>query len=165
MTLKEFIIKAESSPIQTGEYIQESLQKAFWYKDELINEIHVARNKKNDRLLEALLIVAAYDGVDSDFTQIFCRLLTENWHHSHEDIVMLLEEIKDPASVEILYETAIKIPSHDDGRSLAKKCIWALGTINTKSSREKLLLLKKLNDPVITWAVNLEIERTNQQKS
>jgi HEAT repeat protein len=61
----------------------------------------------------------------------------------------MLGEIKDPSSIEALYTRALDIPSYDDGRSIAKKCIWALVAIDTEGSWEKIKSLKALKDPVI----------------
>ncbi|QMW04754.1 hypothetical protein [Spirosoma foliorum] len=57
--------------------------------------------------LEATLAVADLNGVDLDYSDILLELLAQKWHTRHEDIVMLLEEVEDPKSVPILYETAL----------------------------------------------------------
>ena len=100
-------------------------------------------------MLDILLIIASRDGLDKTYSPVLCKLLFEEWHFSQEDIVMMLEDIKDPNSIESLFNAALKIPGHDDGRSLAKKCIWTLKAINTKSAIEKIILLSHSDDEII----------------
>ena len=72
----------------------------------------------------------------------------------HEDIVMMFEDIKDPDSIPCIYETSLKVSDFVD----AKKCIWALGAINTVDAREKLKLIAGSNDPEIREAALLKLE-------
>jgi hypothetical protein len=89
--------------------------------------------------------------------------LPETWHHSAEDIVMQLKKIQDPTSVDLLYRTALAIPAYDEGRSLAKKCIWALGAINVSQAREKLQLLSSMGDWIIEEAATRELQSTKRR--
>lgn len=73
----------------------------------------------------------------------------ETWHTKIEDIISLLEDIKDPKSIELLYKTAINVPDYDEMRSVAKKCLWALLAINTPEAMEKIYLLKRCDDVYI----------------
>ncbi|WP_222594656.1 hypothetical protein, partial [Sphingobacterium faecium] len=72
------------------------------------------------------MAVLSTDGADSDYTDILLQLLDEKWHISEEDIITVLELIKDPKSVNKLYEFALDVPDYDEMRAIAKKCIWAL---------------------------------------
>lgn len=105
-------------------------------------------NRDSKGLFNTLAVIHN-DGADSDYTDLLLSLLDEDWHSSEEDIVSLLELIKDPKSVDKLYDVAINIPEYDDMRALAKKCMWALSSINTSESVKKLILLKESNDPII----------------
>ena len=71
---------------------------------------------------------------------------------------MLLEEIKDPNSVDCLYTTCLTIPEYDENRSLAKKCVWALGAINTPGSKEKLQKLSTSLDLIIKKAAIKQLD-------
>ncbi len=78
-----------------------------------------------------------------------------DWHRSHEDIVMLLEEIGDPESIDCIFSMFSKKPlylEYDDNCSLEKKCIWALGAIGSKYAVEKLTEISKSNNKVIREA-------------
>ena len=164
MRVRKLIQEANNSSISFGEYIQRLHKNMFLYTDELKNEITFVRSKKDTFYLEDLIAIASIDGVDNRLTIILCELLKEHWHQRHEDIVMLLDAIKDNSSVDILYETALNIPDYDEGRSLAKKCIWALGSINTLEAKINLKLLCDVNDPIIKEAATKELIRLGNPK-
>jgi hypothetical protein len=74
-------------------------------------------------------------------TEVLCKLLLEPWHFHHEDIAMVLKEMKDPATVNCLFEAAqlrLEYLEYDDTYQLARKCIKALSSIDTDKAREKL---------------------------
>jgi hypothetical protein len=104
---------------------------------------------RNVKGLESILAIIFYDGADRDYINILLSLLDEQWHNSVEDIVSILEIIKDPKSVDKLYELAINVPDYDDMRALAKKCMWALRAINTPEAIDKIKLLAALDDEII----------------
>lgn len=108
--------------------------------------------------LSNTLAVIYKDGADSDFTGLLLSLLDEDWHTSEEDIVGILEIIKDPKSVDKLYDVAVNVPDYDDMRALAKKCMWALSSINTPEAVEKLKLLRESNDPIIKENATFQLE-------
>lgn len=105
-------------------------------------------NKDGDRLFHTMAVIWA-DGADSDYTEDLLQLLDEKWHISEENIVSVLEQIKDPRSVDKLYEIAIDIPDYDEMRALAKKCIFALAAIQTPEAVDKLRLLGESDDDII----------------
>lgn len=124
-------------------------KKNYLFTRELIDKLSYSLNSKNEDAIYDLILISDIDGVDKKFTDIFCQLLKVDWYQSGEDIVSLLEEIKDPKSIDTLYETALNFPDYDDARALTKKCIWALDAINTKEAKEKLSLLAHSDDPII----------------
>jgi hypothetical protein len=159
MTLDQLIshISASTDPFNQR-WRRAFKHKRFTYTADLLDKITAAREQQAAGLLEVVLAIASEDGVDQRFTPLLLPLLAETWHHSTEDIVMLLEEIRDPASVNLLHRTALAIPDYDDGRSLAKKCIWTLGAINTAEARAKLALLQQVTDPIIREAATTELQ-------
>lgn len=152
MVIREIIRRAERSSMPFAAYVEKLPKNAFLNTKDIINEIKNAIIAKDGGLIECLIILAWQDGLNQEYTQVLCELLAEDWHESAEDIAMMLEEIRDPLSVESLYERALKIPEYDDGRSLAKKCIWALKAINTEQAMEKLILLTHSADHIISEA-------------
>jgi hypothetical protein len=116
--------------------------------------------KERDSLaLSNTLTVIFKDGADEDFTDLLLLLLDEDWHTSEEDIVELLEIIKDPKATNKLYEVAINVPDYDEMRALAKKCMWALSSINTNESIEKLKKLAKSDDSLIAENALFHLEK------
>jgi hypothetical protein len=127
-------------------------------KEQIINLLNENLRLKDSGGLAHTLTVAYLDGVDEDYTDLLLYLLKQDWHQLQEDVIDILEMTKDPKSIDTLYKFAINIPDYDDGRSIAKKCIWALGSINTPEAIEKLTLLKSFDDPIIKKAAIMELE-------
>ena len=155
MTLKEVIKYVEDSVDPVIECISPD---TFSYTDELLSNITLAQKNKDEYSLEDLLNIASRDGLDNRYTSILCQLLAQDWHHSQEDIAMMLKEIKDPQSITALYERATNFLDYDDGRSLSRKCIWALGAVGSDKAKEKLILLKNNSDPIVSEVAALELD-------
>lgn len=122
----------------------------FYYTDELLDKFEKAVLTQDETALMYLKLISSEDGLNSKYTDILCRLLKADWYHGQEDITTMLEDIKDPASIDALYERALDIPENDDMRALARKCIWALLAINTPESIKKIELLAGLDDKYIS---------------
>jgi hypothetical protein len=127
------------------------------YKREILVLLSENIKDKNPVSLAHTLTVAYLDGADGDYTDLLIYLLDQDWHTLQEDVISILELAKDPKSIECLYRTALNIPGYDDGRSVAKKCIWALGAINTSEARDKLKQLSEINDPIIREVASMQI--------
>lgn len=138
-------------------------KKGLFYKIDLIDALQRSLNDENEEELETIISICFYDGVDKDFTDVFCKLLELDWHCCHEDIVLLLEEILDPKSVHCLYKTVMNVSDYFDGRSLVKKCIWTLGAINTVEAIEKLNLMLEIEDEVIKEVVTMQLNKSVKQ--
>ena len=81
-------------------------------------------------------------------TPILCSLLIRNDHESHEDLADTLQDLRDPRSVECLFDRVQRrLPylDYNDSAALARKCVWALHDIGTVEAIEKLDALS--NDP------------------
>lgn len=129
------------------------------FKEETLSLLKDNVANKNEKGLANTLAVIFYDGADSDYTDILLHLLDEKWHISEEDIISVLELIKDPKSVDKLFEVALDVPDYDDMRAIAKKCIWALSAINTPEAIQKLKLLEKVDDPIIKENATFQLEQ------
>jgi|LakMenE18May11ns_1017448.scaffolds.fasta_scaffold9721521_2 hypothetical protein len=128
------------------------------YKEKTLSLLkdNVAKKNRND--LPSTLAIIFHDGADKDYTDILLQLLDEKWHESEEDIISILELIKDPKSVDKLYEVAINIPDYDDMRGVAKKCMWALSAIRTTEAVQKLEMLEKNDDPIISENATFQLK-------
>lgn len=86
------------------------------------------------------------------YADIFCGLLREPWHYRHEDIVTLLQGLKDPNTVDCIYEAALAkldYMDYDESYSLARKCIHVLADIHSDKALEKLALLAESPIPIV----------------
>jgi hypothetical protein len=112
-----------------------------------------AYESKNSEDIEyGLLLGFLLNLFSSDYIDVLCKLILEKWHYKHEDIALILQELKNPKSIDCLYQAALMkfdYLSYDDSYALARKCIHALGDINTEYSREKLRLLASSDIPII----------------
>lgn len=129
------------------------------FKKETLSLLKNNFSNKDAEGLSYTLAVIYDDGADSDYTDTLLLLLDEKWHISEEDIVSVLELIKDPKSIDKLYDVAINVPDYDEMRALAKKCMWALKAINTPEAIEKLRLLQNTDDQIISENATFHLER------
>ncbi|MFD2720948.1 HEAT repeat domain-containing protein [Hymenobacter monticola] len=71
-------------------------------------------------------------------------LLAMPGHYYHEDIIGILQRIKDARAVDAVYEAALEYHSYleyDEYSGLARKCTWALADIGNEEAYAKLKLL------------------------
>lgn len=134
------------------------------FKKETLSLLKNNVTNKDEKGLANTLAVLCNDGADSDYTDILLQLLDEKWHISEEDIISVLELIKDPKSVNKLYEVALDVPDYDEMRAIAKKCIWSLSAVNTPEAVQKLKLLTKVDDPIIKENAIFELEVVLKKK-
>ena len=131
----------------------------FLFKDKTLRLLKLNAEEKDAHGLANTLAVICRDGADSDYTAILLSLLDENWQRSEEDIVSVLEMVRDPNSVEKLYEVALNVPDYDDMRALAKKSMWALSAIGTPEAIQKLRRLACSTDPIIRENAIFQLEQ------
>jgi hypothetical protein len=130
-------------------HVRKFLQDAYLLKDA-------------DEFEYALLLGFSFD-FDIESVPILNNLIVEDWHFKHEDIARLLQGFKDSSSIDVLYQTALErydYLDYDDSYALAVKCIWALGSINTGSSREKLKQLTSSTNQIISDAAEKQLQRS-----
>ncbi|MBB1139577.1 HEAT repeat domain-containing protein [Myroides sp. WP-1] len=131
----------------------------FQFNEETLSLLKDHITNKNDKGLASILALICNNGADKDYTDLLLQLLDENWHTSEEDIISVLELIKDPRSVNKLYEVAINVPDYDEMRALAKKCMWALSAINTQEAIQKLELLQNCDDLILRENATFQLEQ------
>lgn len=158
MTLKEIIMRLQNSS-KSIEELGLFPKGNRHYKIEIQNLLKEALINRDESLIEYLLLIANYDGFDSSYTGILCNLLNESWEYIYEDIILYLREIKDPNSINCIYNASLLELDYDDGKSLAKKCIWALGAINTSFAFEKIEALSRSKNAIIKEAALMELKR------
>ena len=137
--------------------------KLMRYKEKTLPLLKENIEKKHEKGLSSTLAILYYDGVDKDYTDILLALLDQKWHILIEDIVEVIGLTKDPKAINKLFEVAINVPDYDEMRALAKKCIYALVTINTPEAIEKLMILKESDDPIISENAAFQLEHLTNQ--
>ena len=119
------------------------------------------------RVDDLLFLVFHFNLLDERMVDILNQLLACDWHMQHENVAMLLQDLKSPSSIEVLYETAIKeyeYLDYDEAHALAVKCIWALGDIGTEHAEQKLKLLLDSNISVIKENAQKQLDRIDRRR-
>ena len=124
-------------------------------------ELGQALNQKSADDVGCAMLLAFLFGFSRSWAPLLGTLLCEDWHHSHEDIASVLQDIRDSSTVDALYETALKrhpYLDYDDAFVLAVKCIWALHDIGTTAAQEKLVLLSQSKNIVISGSADTRLK-------
>ena len=109
-------------------------------------------NTKRKDDVECAMILGFHFGFPADSGPVLCKLILEDWHTQHENLAAVMQKLKDPQTVDCLYQTALaRFPylEFDEAHALAVKCLWALSDINTDKAREKLKLLIESENKII----------------
>ncbi|MDF2699363.1 MAG: hypothetical protein K0Q49_919 [Haloplasmataceae bacterium] len=118
--------------------------------------------------IERLLFLGHYYNLDYNYLiDILCKLLKYTWHERHEDIVLILQQLKSPKTVDCLYETAITtypMFKWDENNALARKCLFALGDINTPDSIKKIYSLSESKNEILRRHALEQINRLQMYK-
>lgn len=137
-------------------------------KECVCKELLIAMEKQQPiRVDNLLFLVFHFDLLDKEMEDILNQLLACDWHMQHENIAMLLQKLKSPNSIEVLYETAIKeyeYLDYDEAHALAVKCIWALGDIGTEHAEQKLKLLLNSHISVIKENAQKQLDRIDKKR-
>jgi len=146
---KEEFLKKYSISLIDGKYVLELLETAY--------------NEKSAVDVEsAFALGISFDVFNKHHIRFFSTLLEAHWHYQHENIVRLLQDLKNPEAINCLYKTCqtyYEYLEYNDCYALIVKCTWALGDINTKKSKEKLELLAQSENEIIRDAAKKQLER------
>lgn len=148
---EDFLISFTVNIVKSPEYLQTLFDCAI--------------TEKSGEDIDMLFSLGSIFGLfNKEHLPLFYTLLKEQWHYEHENIVFFLQFLKDPDSIESLYNTALTYYDYleyNDCYALIRKCCFALGDINTPESKEKLRLLSLSDNEIIRDAAleQFEIER------
>jgi hypothetical protein len=145
---KEEFLRQFPSAVERGKLALKLLEGAFQIQD--------AKD------LDCALIVGFTFGFAPEHADIFCQLINAEWHHSHEDLVSALDEMKSPNAAEALFCATQWIPRYlefDESRALASKAIWALGKLASSDADMKLTMLVNSKDVFLRKAAAQQLER------
>lgn len=98
----------------------------------------------------------------SSFLDILNKLILCKWHEKHEDIVLLLQKIRDSESVECLYQAIFLRPAYlkwDDNYSFERKCIHAIAKCGNQEAVNKLKLLVTSNNEIIRLCAERQLQK------
>lgn len=130
-------------------YLIKLLEEAYMYKEA-------------DDVEYCLYVGFVFELFSNDYLPILCKLLEAPWHCQHEDIAMILQKLKSPDSVEVLFKTTFArfdYLDYDESFALAVKCIWALGDTRTKEAKEKLRILARSDNKIIKDNAEFQLKR------
>jgi hypothetical protein len=124
-----------------------------------------ANERRDSKQIEYGLMLYRLFETQEMNSDILCALLAQDWHISHENIAEILQELRDPNSVDCLFNATFAQFSYldyDESYALAVKCIWALGDIGSQYAREKLAILSSSDNKLIRenaeYQLNLDTE-------
>lgn len=111
--------------------------------------------------VECALLVGFTFGFTTDHLNVLVRLMDEDWHVRHEDVVTALGTLRDERALPALSRAARYLPAYleyDESRALAVKAIWAIGQV---PGREALATLRELagsNEEIVRSEVAKQLE-------
>ena len=112
--------------------------------------------------LSCALRVGFVFGFAPEHRETFQRLIDEDWHTSHEDVVSALVNLPTVDNVEALFRATQWVPAYlefDDNRALAVKAIWGLGAIPDAKAKAKLEILAYSENDILRTNAIKQLER------
>jgi hypothetical protein len=145
---KEDFVRQFPSALENGKLALRWLSEAY-------------RARSAEDLSYALLIGFTF-GFAPAHKDILRRLIDEDWHCSHEDVVSALQTWPTADTVDALFRATQWIPKsleYDDNRALAVKAIWALGKIPGAEAETKLEALARSDSFILRRTAEEQLER------
>jgi hypothetical protein len=106
-------------------------------KEQLLRAMEARDPDAFERALEF-----AYEvGLSRELARLLADALLMPWHARHEDLALALQTLRDPLTVDAIFEAALSkhdYLAYDDSLALARKCTWALADIGTAEARKRL---------------------------
>ena len=136
----------------------------FWnsnkkYKADILQMFDSAIADKETEKLRFCISASFRDGIDTDYSDIFYKIILETWHEEHEDIVDIVSNLKDEKFCEplliIAMDKEIYRKFDDDYESTLRKCVHALKSINTKKSLDILTKLTETKNPNVEFVLEM----------
>jgi hypothetical protein len=127
-----------------------------------LDEAYKARSADE---LDCALAIGFTFGFAPDHKDVLRRLVDDDWHYSHEDIVSVLQTWPTIDTVEALFHATQWIPKaleYDDSRALAVKAILALGKIPGTEAETKLEELARSDNAILRKTAQDQLERRHK---
>jgi hypothetical protein len=135
-------------------------------KENLIQLFESAITNRNSAEIEKAIIQTSQILNPEEFENYLSKLLTLDWHFSHEDIALTLQQIGSQNSVDALFNAStkkFKYLEYDDSKAFARKCIWAIADIGSNKAKEILVELSKNEDVEIAEYAKKRIGNWNNE--
>lgn len=140
--IKKFVVENKEDLEMIVEYLQSFDMP--WVRDQEDWKVEVS-----------VFFLFHIDPIPDRFFPILRKVLLEKWHHSHEDIVSLLELTASTENIEAVFEACFLECSYlkSYGRDVfVKKCVWALAKYDTQQAWEKIRMLESCSDDLVREA-------------
>ena len=146
----KLLVKWYDKKISDDEFLEKFKLKKIRYRREVPDiakeKLKEACVSKNSDTIVPYLSLIFYLKIDFDeIKDCIEEIITGNWHYDHENIAGAFEDIASPKTIEWVYYLALahQFEGYEGGIAMARKCIHALGKINTPKSHA----LGKINTP------------------
>ena len=109
--------------------------------EDVLHQIESVLATRDAVVLDRILTQARTLRLSVRWAPAFARLLGERWHTQQEDLADALQDMREPSTIDALYAVAHDAAPYnevDDGRALARKCVWALHDIGTPAAIARL---------------------------
>jgi hypothetical protein len=135
-------------------------------REHALRQLTAAMQSGSADEIEDALVHTYEFGLSSEHAPILISLLGMATHTRHEDIVLGLQELRDPRAADALFEAALtnhKYLAFDEFHGLARKCTWALADIGTPDARAKLESLAQHQNPQIAQYARKRLVRWSEE--
>ena len=107
---------------------------------------------------------------DSEILSRFNRLIAQEWHESHEEMLRYLQRAASPSSIApvrdaIALKPALACLDYDDYGAFYKKCLWVLQAIGTDEAIAAIAGYADADDPTLRAQAMHRLERAKQRES
>lgn len=132
-----------------------------------LERIQAARTSRDDKALFEAMLQVFRDGPTRELVPTLCELVVEDWHEQHEDVVLVLQELRDARATEPLFRAATMRFDHLDRwnnlREFQRKCAWALADIGSNDARAYLGELSRLDDEKLAGYAQRRVDRWDDE--
>ena len=136
--------------------------------DDNLKQLYNAIEAKDAEQIDIALDKCFGSNFSGEYIPALIELLGKTWHYRHEDIVRVLQQLKDSRAVDALYNEAhseYEYLNYDDCYGLARKCTWALADIGTPEAKAKLQQLVQENNQFVAEYAQKRLNNWEEEKS
>ncbi|SDQ82001.1 hypothetical protein SAMN05421664_2724 [Chryseobacterium soldanellicola] len=163
-SIKTIISKLYKNTITKDSFIKKYEQEQEKDVDELYIKKLIEKgieNKSASDIEEAVVLIYSDNFDNYEYIKELCDILLESWHFKHEDIVRILQDLKDPSTIDCLHKVAemhFDYLDYDDTYQLARKSIKALSAIDNVDAINKLYILSNSKISIISEYAKKELK-------